>query len=228
MDHRPAFLGSAGACAITIADEEVMLLPERALCWPRARLLVIADPHWGKAATFRAASFAVPEGATVADLDRLDRALDRSGAVRLAILGDLLHARAGRTATVIEAVTAWRARRPTLEILLVRGNHDARAGDPPDAWGITCINEPYALEPFVLCHYPDLQSSGYVLAGHLHPAVVLRGLAHQRERLPCFIVGARRAILPAFGSFTGAATVYPGSDERAYVVAGDQVVAVGG
>jgi metallophosphoesterase superfamily enzyme len=66
-----------------------------------------------------------------------------------------------------------------------------------------------------------------VLAGHLHPAVALGGPGRQRERLPCFLFGPRRGILPAFGSFTGAATVRPTAGERVFVVAGDEVLQVG-
>jgi DNA ligase-associated metallophosphoesterase len=214
-------------CAISLAGEQVMLLAERALYWPRGRALLIADPHLGKAAAFRAASIAVPEALTAADLARLDRALERTGAARLMILGDLLHARAGRSPAVLEAVAAWRAARPGLELLLVRGNHDRGAGDPPPAWGVRCFDEPHLVAPFALRHLPEPSPSGYVLAGHLHPAVALVGPGRQRERLPCFMIGPHLAVLPAFGGFTGAATVRPRPGERCYVVAGDSVVPVG-
>ncbi len=207
---------------VTLSGEPVDLLPERALFWPRERTLFVADTHFGKAASFRAAAIAVPESAA-ADLARLTGALECTGATRLALLGDFLHARAGRVPAVLAAIAAWRAAHPHLEVLLVRGNHDARAGDPPAAWGITCVNAPFVLGPFALCHYPDTPAPTYVLAGHLHPAVVLTGPGRQRERLPCFLVSPARTILPAFGSFTGFATVSPAADERAYVVAGEVI-----
>ncbi|MFQ3661168.1 MAG: ligase-associated DNA damage response endonuclease PdeM [Chloroflexaceae bacterium] len=209
-------------CALSLGGEPVILLPERALFWPRERTLIIADTHLGKAASFRAAAIAAPEN-SIADLGRLTGALGRTRATRLAILGDFLHARVGRAPTVLAAIAAWRATHLHLEVLLVRGNHDAHAGDPPSEWGITCVNAPVALGPFALCHYPDTAAPGYVLAGHLHPAVVLTGPGRQRERLPCFLVGPRRAILPAFGSFTGHTTVYPGAEDRAYLIAGEVI-----
>lgn len=211
---------------ITLAGEPAALLAERALSLPRAATLVIADAHWGKAASFRAAALAVPEGATAADLARLDAAIARAGARRLVILGDLLHDGASLAPALVDAVAAWRARHPSLDVTLVRGNHDARAGDPPAAWGFVCVDEPHAAGPFALCHRPEVAAAGHVLAGHLHPAVALAGPGRQRERLPCFLVGARRSILPAFGSFTGAATVRPAPGERVYVVAGESVVQV--
>lgn len=212
---------------IQVAGERLTLLPERALFWPRANTLLIADPHWGKAASFRAAALPVPEAGTANDLARLERALERTGAHQLVILGDLLHAKAGRAPALFAAVGAWRARHPKLAITLVRGNHDRSAGDPPPEWAMACVDEPHLVQPFALCHHPDLVGSGYWLAGHLHPAVLLVGAGRQRERLACFLFGAQGALLPAFGGFTGAATVQPRSGERVFVLAGDEVIEIG-
>ena len=51
--------------------------------------------------------------------------------------------------------------------------------------------------------------------------------ARQRERLACFLFGEEVALLPAFGSFTGSAPVYPEPGDRAFVVADGEVLAVG-
>jgi DNA ligase-associated metallophosphoesterase len=205
----------------------VVLLAERALFWPRTGTLVAADLHWGKAATFRAAGIPIPVGATSDDLSRLDAALFRTCARRLIVLGDLFHARAGRIATqTLAELRRWRALRDELEIMLVRGNHDRHAGDPPDDLRINCINAPAFVPPFVLRHEPAPSSEGYTLAGHLHPGIVLSGPALQRERLPCFWLTPRAAVLPAFGSFTGSASVVPGPDDRIFVVADQEVIGV--
>ena len=213
---------------LTIAAEAVRLLPERALFWQGAGTLVVADMHWGKAATFRAAGIPIPGGATADDLARLDSALSRTGARRLVVLGDLFHAKAGRVATrTLAALREWRERWTELEIQLVRGNHDRHAGDPPQDLRIHCVNAPAFLPPFVLRHEPRESAEGYTLAGHLHPALVMSGPALQRERLPCFLVRPGVTILPAFGSFTGTASVMPESADRAFVVADGEVLAAG-
>jgi uncharacterized protein len=212
--------------SIVVAAERLLLLPERALFWPRKNALIVADLHLGKAATLRAASLAVPEGSAAADLARLSRVLDDTQATQLLLLGDLLHARQGRDPATLALVAAWRERHAALEIVLVRGNHDRAAGDPPAQWQISCVDEPLVEPPFALQHYPGASEHGYSLAGHLHPAVQLRGRGGQRERLPCFVFGATGAILPAFGSFTGAATIQPKSDERIFVVADQSVIQV--
>jgi len=55
----------------------------------------------------------------------------------------------------------------------------------------------------------------------------LVGAGRQVEKLPAFIFGERVGILPAFGEFTGAATVFPVVGDRVFVVAGNDVVEVG-
>jgi DNA ligase-associated metallophosphoesterase len=213
---------------VRLGGEDVVLLVERALFWPRAATLVVADLHWGKAATFRAAGIPVPVGATSDDLARLDAALFRTCARRLIVLGDLFHARPGRIATqTLAELRRWRALRGELEIMLVRGNHDRHAGDPPDDLRINCVNAPAYVPPFVLRHEPAASDEGYTLAGHLHPGIVLAGPALQRERLPCFWLTPRGAVLPAFGSFTGSASVVPGPEDRIFVVAEQEVIGVG-
>lgn len=214
--------------ALDLAGEPVRLLPERALLLASRATLVVADLHWGKAATFRAAGVPVPSGSTAADLARLDAALDRTGARRLVVLGDLFHARAGRHApTTLAALGAWRARRGALDILLVRGNHDRTAGDPPADLGIACVDAPHAEGPFTLRHHPEHRAGdGYVLAGHLHPTLRMAGVGRQRARLPCFWFGHEVAVLPAFGEFTGAAVIRPEREDRVWVVAGDAVLEV--
>ena len=133
-----------------LAGEKITLLPERAMYWPRAETLFVADTHWGKAATFRAAGVWVPHGTTAADLERLSILVERTAARRLAVLGDFFHAREGLAPETLGAMARWRATRPALEILVVRGNHDLGAGDPPAAWNIHCVDPPHALGPFVL------------------------------------------------------------------------------
>ena len=213
--------------ALEIAGETVHLLPERALFWERAATVIAADLHWGKAATFRAGGLALPGGTTTSDLERLDRVLERTGARRLILLGDLFHARAGRIATpTLAAIRAWRPRRADVELLLVRGNHDRHAGDPPPDLRINALNPPAYVPPFALRHEPAETAEAYTLAGHLHPAVSLRGRGRLHEQLACFVVGPRVAVLPAFGSFTGCAVVDPMAGDRVFVIAGDEVLAV--
>jgi DNA ligase-associated metallophosphoesterase len=212
---------------LTIAGEQVYLLSERALFWPGASTLVVADLHWGKAATFRSVGIPIPIGTTSDDLARLDSALQRTQARRMVVLGDLFHAKAGRVAShTLAELRRWRSLAGNFEILLVRGNHDRHAGDPPNDLRINCVNAPAYVPPFVFRHEPTVSADAFGLAGHVHPGLTLLGRGLQRETLPCFIVGPSAALLPAFGSFTGVHAVEPAPGDRAFVIAGDEVLEV--
>lgn len=208
------------------ADEELFLLHEKAVFWPRRRTLLIADPHFGKAATFRQAGIPVPGGTTEASLRRLDEALRRAAADRLVILGDFLHARTGRSVETLAALEAWRRRNRRLEVVLVEGNHDRHAGSPPEALRIETVAQPLVEPPFALIHEPQAHEGLHGLAGHVHPGVALAD-GTGALRLACFLLGDRAGLLPAFGAFTGMRAVRPRAGDRVFVVGPDEVVEVG-
>jgi DNA ligase-associated metallophosphoesterase len=215
-----------GVLETVIGGERVALHAERALHWPRERTVFVADVHLGKAAAFRAGGVPLPRGSTATDLARLTGLIERTQVERLVVLGDFLHARSGRVQALSDAFVAWRQRHAATDVVLVRGNHDARAGDPPADWNIRCVDEPYALAPFLACHTPSAPPSGYALCGHLHPGIRIHGSGEQSARLPCFVIGARRAILPAFGRFTGLAEFEREPGERIVAVAGGALFAL--
>ena len=210
----------------TLAGEQLLLSPERAIVWPRREMLLIADPHFGKAATFRALGVRAPNGTTALSLERIDRLIAEHQPKRLVFLGDFLHAREGRNANTFAALAAWRGSHATLDVRLIRGNHDRRAGDPPSEVGIECIDGPVIEAPFALTHHPIAVAGRYVLAGHMHPCVTLSGAARQRERLRCFWFGADVGVLPAFGEFTGCASIEPSSSDAVWAVADERVMRV--
>lgn len=210
---------------ITTAGEQLELMPERAIYWPATSTLIVADLHWGKAASFRAAGIPVPGGTTAADLARLDAALVRTGARRLLVLGDLIHARTAQQArSTLALLHDWRARWSGLECILVRGNHDYAAGDPPPGLGFHVLDQHHE-SPFVFRHHPGVSDLGYVLAGHLHPGIRLSGRG-DRLRLPCFHFGRACGILPAFVSFTGWAAPEVAPGDRLFVIGDDEVHAL--
>jgi DNA ligase-associated metallophosphoesterase len=207
-----------------VAGERLVLLPERAAWWPARRAIFVADFHLGKAASFRRAGIPLPGGTTADNIERLEAVIDRSGAGHLVFLGDFLHSAQGRAPATLERFRRWRAARAALSITLVRGNHDDRAGDPPEEWGIRCVNPGAAMAPFALVHEPAPVRGGYALAGHIHPAVRLSEPGGQSLRLPCFWFGARVGVLPSFGAFTGSAVVRPRAGDQVFVVADGEVI----
>lgn len=208
---------------IEVAGRALSLLPQKAAFLPDTHTLLIADAHIGKATSFRALGVPVPRGTTSETLSLIGELVARHDARRVVFLGDFLHSARSHVAATLDAVSRWRALHPTLELVLVRGNHDDRAGDPPASLGFTVVDEPLMDGGLAMCHHPEAVSGAYVLAGHLHPCVSVHGRARERLRLPCFHFGAQVGVLPAFGSFTGMhpARVAPG--DRVFAVADDAV-----
>jgi DNA ligase-associated metallophosphoesterase len=181
--------------------------------------VIVADAHFGKAATFRARGIPVPQGTTRETLLRLQSLIEFTQSTAVVFLGDLFHAAEAHAPATLAELRVWREANRSLEVFLVEGNHDLRAGAPPSDLGIVVRQEPWTVDGLALCHHPQVVDDAYSLAGHLHPAVRINGRADDSVRLPCFWMRDRLTVLPAFGSFTGGA--------RFDRVPGDRVVAIG-
>ena len=219
------------AVELDVDGATLQLLAGRAAYWRERQTLLVADVHLGKDATFRAEAVALPLGSTEADLERLARLVRTTGAERLLVLGDLYHAAAGMTPGTVEAIRAWREAHASLDVVLVRGNHDRDAGPSPDEFNVDERVGPVIESPFAFRHEPPPRDDSgapapVVVAGHVHPVAVLRGRAGQRERLPCFHRTPAALTLPAFGEFTGGHEVDVYNSDRVFVVAGDEVLEV--
>lgn len=218
----------AGAVEVSLAGARVGLLPSGAAWLPDERLLLVADLHVGKDASFRRLGVPVPRGSSLESLRRVTQAATQCGARGIVFLGDFLHSEHGRDRQTMAELAHWRGQHANLELTLVRGNHDARAGDPPEELGIRVVDEPLAAAggALALCHMPEPRAGRYVLAGHWHPCVTVHGRA-DRLRLPCFWLGGDDGqgvgILPAFGRFTGMHRIEPRGGDRVYLLDGERV-----
>jgi DNA ligase-associated metallophosphoesterase len=211
---------------IAAAGRPLTLLPEKAAFLASSRTLLVADAHIGKAVTFRALGVPVPRGTTTETLDVLSALVATWRARRIVFLGDFLHSARAHAPATLGAVARWRRGHKALELVLVRGNHDSRAGDPPAHLGIRVVDEPFALDGLALCHHPRPRRGAYVLAGHLHPCVSLGGRAFDHLRLPCFWLGDEVGVLPAFGAFTGMHPIRAGANDRVFPIADGAVAAL--
>ena len=215
---------SAEPTTVTVGGQVLWLLPERAAFLPESSTLLVADAHIGKALSFRKLGVPVPHGTTSETLGLLTALVDRLAVRRVVFLGDFLHSARSLGKTTMDTVARWRDAHPTLELVLVRGNHDDRAGDPPVQLGIRALDEPLLEGRLALCHHPQPRPPTYVLAGHLHPGVSLGGRAYDSLRLPCFWFGAEVGVLPAFGAFTGTHPIRAGAGERVFAASEGRVV----
>lgn len=214
---------------IEVVGETLTLLRDRAVNWPAARTLIVADIHFGKAAAFRKHGLPVPEGDTQADLERLAMLVQQHEAERLIIAGDLLHAASSKSQEVRRAVEAWRHRHSQLSVVLVSGNHDKSAGAIPDEWHIIVYDASFEEPPFGFVHDPaDIPTDTglFYFCGHLHPAISLSEGRMRTLKAPCFWQTPRSIVLPGFGKFTGSKAICPAAGDHIYAITRDSVVPV--
>lgn len=206
-------------------------MPERCVCWPARRTLIAADLHLGKCDTFRAAGLSMPGHVAAAVLDeqlaRLDLALKRTGAERLLVVGDLLHAPAGLTRELVGRVASWRAG-CRAAITLIAGNHDRRVDLVRAEWRLDLAGPGWREGPFLFLHDPAECPAGeaaFAWCGHVHPTVRLAS-GVDAVKLPCFVLDRARAVIPAFSRFTAGAVVRGGPGRRLFAVADGAVIPV--
>ena len=212
---------------VKVQGELLCLLPECALFWPEQNLLAIADAHFGKSQTFHKSGIGIPDKSGDDDLDRLSAMLQNTGATRCIFLGDLFHS---------EFNSFWNEFRNRLnhhssvEFHLIRGNHDILSPEYYENADLTVHDDSYIVGPFRFVHNIDRHRTnappGYVIGGHVHPAVRMKGKGRQSATFRCFLFGTTHALLPAFGSFTGNAQIAPSEDDQVYIVSEDRVLPV--
>lgn len=215
---------------LTFADEQFVLLADRAVLWPRRSTLIVADTHFGKDSLFQARGIPVPNDVTSNDLARLARLLGMTGCGRLLVLGDFFHGKESNDPTMTAHLRAWRDALSQVEITLIRGNHDVHAGDPCDSLGIETLNS-LTVDAIKFRHDPVTDETcetdppsetasnatpaselppgtgAFTMCGHVHPATTLTDFDGSVVKVPCFVVDPRQMILPAFGRFTGTCTI---------------------
>lgn len=205
---------------LTWHEQQLILLSQRAVWLPAHETLLVADLHLGKESAFRAASIPVPD-VTAIDLNRLSRLIDGTKCRRLVILGDLVHSAQGLSRDIIDQTAHWRESHQGVDMQLIVGNHDAKAGPLPRSWDLDC-QKISACGPFQLMHIPPESSNQPCLAGHVHPKFRLR-TSTDSMTLPCFVLTDDVLILPAFGTFVDGQAVKK-SPARYFVISDEQVI----
>jgi uncharacterized protein len=210
-----------------LLQQNLVLLPQKAIYWQQEKALIVADVHLGKVGHFRKAGIAVPRDMEQDDLAVLSDLISEYQPDKIIFLGDLFHSDMNAD---WEWFVLWRKHFPMLELILIKGNHDI-------------IHDKYYLEldvklhkslqlgPFMMLHHPLdsiqlLMINHYVLCGHIHPGVSLSGRARQHITLPCFAFGEKQAILPSFGRFTGRIALRSEKTDRIFAVVENKIMAI--
>jgi DNA ligase-associated metallophosphoesterase len=203
-------------------DQTLHLHPLKALFWEEKATLLLSDLHLGKVAHFRKEGIPVPATAGDENWDKLLHLIIDFQPKRVLFLGDLFHS----TYNIAwESLGDLMDQFNNISFELVVGNHDILSRDQYERFGLRLhdfLKEP----PFLFSHEPCEDEVLYNLAGHIHPCVWLSGAGKQRLKLACFFFGKKQGILPAFGTFTGMASIGVEEGDQVFVVAEDSVLQV--
>ena len=209
-------------------EQDLVLLPQKAIYWKQEKTLIAADVHLGKVGHFRKAGIAVPRNMEQSDLATLSDLIFEHKPQKLIFLGDLFHSDMNAD---WEWFRLWRQQNKKLDIVLIRGNHDIINDGHYHELDIA-LHDQLLIGPFLMLHHPLsesklLQAEGYVFCGHIHPGINLSGRARQSITIPCFAFGEHQAILPSFGRFTGRIAIHHQKNDLIFGVLQDKVIAIG-
>jgi uncharacterized protein len=184
-----------------------------ALFWEEQRLLVVSDLHLEKGSSFASRGVLLPPYDTAATLGRLAAVVARHDPRTVIALGDSFHDRNAHErlcAPDREAISALQSRR---DWIWISGNHDPAL--PPDLGGV--VASEVAIGPIVFRHEP----TGAIgeIAGHLHPKARVATRARWLERR-CFASDGDRAIMPAFGAYSGGLSIRDAAFARIFQTPG--------
>ena len=184
-----------------------------ALFWEEQSLLVVSDLHLEKGSSFAARGVLLPPYDTVATLGRLAVVIARHDPRMVIALGDSFHDRSAHdrlSRPDRDAIASLQVRR---DWIWISGNHDPAL--PTSLGGI--VASEVAIGPIVFRHEPT--GAAGEIAGHLHPKARVATRARSVERR-CFASDGERAIMPAFGSYTGGLSIRDAAFAKIFQTAG--------
>ncbi|HEK19711.1 MAG TPA: metallophosphoesterase, partial [Bacteroidetes bacterium] len=131
-------------------DQDLLLLPQKAIYWKQQNALIAADVHFGKVGHFRKAGIAIPRNMEQDDLAVLSDLIYEHRPEKIYFLGDLFHSDMNND---WDWFVLWRSQFPKLEIILIKGNHDIISDQHYLKLGVTLYKE-LAVGPFLMLHHP--------------------------------------------------------------------------
>ena len=197
-----SFSSDSGA-PFGFAGEELVLLKNSALYWPRERALLVADLHLEKGSWYAAHGQMLPPYDSRETLEKIADAVKATGARRVITLGDNFHDDAGPHRLDPYAAGMLETLIRTLDWVWVTGNHDAAM---ERRFGAAAVAE-LEVGGITLRHEARRGESRPEISGHYHPKMRLR-VRNRHIARPCGVLarsprGGDRLIAPAFGAYTG-------------------------
>lgn len=186
---------------INCKNEILELTNQRVIFWESQNSLILSDLHIGKSAHFQKSGIPIPSNILTTDLNRLAKLIHHFKANQLIIVGDLFHAEYNKD---LDEFKSWLTQFNNLNIKLIKGNHDRLSDKVYQQFNIEVFNKNYKENILQFVHdFNKIEEECFVISGHTHPGVFIKGKGKQRIKLPCYQVTKQQLILPAFSLFTG-------------------------
>jgi len=200
---------AARASSVSVAGVALTADLSGALFWDEQRLLVVSDLHLEKGSSFATRGVLLPPYDTAATCTRLAAVIMRHDPRMVIALGDSFHDRSAHerlSSSDRDTLGTLQARR---DWIWISGNHDPAL--PSSLGGVVAAE--VAIGPIVFRHEPT--GAAGEIAGHLHPKarVSTRGRSVERR---CFACDGERAVMPAFGAYTGGLNIRDAAFERIF------------
>lgn len=209
---------------ITIRGEEITLDKEKAIYLPAHSLLAIGDLHLGKAGHFRKAGLPIPSQVATRDLERLSLLVEKYSPNTLLINGDMFHSDYNQE---IADFANWRNQYQSLNIILVKGNHDRQQPSLYQRLRLTVVNQYFDCNEIRFSHdLPKKTTSNFLIISHLHPGILIKNSVKHKIKLPCFLVKQNYAVLPAFSNFTGLSLINKDTNDKVFAITPNSVIAL--
>lgn len=187
--------------AFVLAGATLVARPSGALWRPDRRLLVVADLHLGKSERMaRRGGALLPPYETAETLARLADEVSALDPARVICLGDSFDDLAAGAALEDRHQERLHALMAGRRWTWAEGNHDPG----PLALGgehVAEIRDGALVFRHAAGRAPPAPGQAEI-SGHHHPKARLRARGRVVSR-PCFLLGADRLVLPAFGAYTG-------------------------
>ncbi len=190
----------------------VFLDARRAVWFERTRTLAVADLHLGFAWAQRSRGSMLPLNVPDDTVEQLSALAQDYGARELIVLGDIVH-KAVPLEPVREQLRALCAGLSSvLSLRLLGGNHDRGLGRLLSECEFTMqVQAEARVGPHLLMHgdappTAEPGEHGRIFMGHEHPAIRM-GDGVASVKCPCFLVGPRVVVLPAFSSWAAGCNV---------------------
>lgn len=196
-------------------EENWIASTERTLFHPDSGSLILSDLHIGKAEHFRKNHFHIPGRVEAGEILRLYNIFNYYNPQNLYLLGDIFHSDLNPAwnnfSELIHSIPIGRK-------LLVKGNHDILNPELYTNAGLEITHRFEFNSRITLVHDAnDCGDQHISISGHLHPGCFLQGKGKQSVILPCFYIGEKGLVLPAFGKLTGLKSLKRESEKDIYL-----------